>query len=408
MDQVKMKEYYVPSRVMWAVEGFLIIITLFYVLSPNVIWETATLFSLTVLVMGIHHYFFSRQRLKLKKQLISFQRELSQLIEGFPTPVVTLKKGHIQYINKSAASLMGVTGAEKDNDPVYEWVYSVLEQASLVHPTSFAQETVIKRADKQNIYVEVEGRSLQLFEESIIILVLRDITEQRESQRELQHSKQLSVLGEIAAGIAHEIRNPLTSVKGFLQLSNGNESLVKKYTEVMLSEIERMNDIVEELLLLAKPKDFALESKSLLPLLKNVVTIVNTQAIMHNVTIHMEEDVKRKDIFVHCEENKLKQVFINLLKNSIEATTGQGCIYLFVKQRDCSVTITIKDEGKGISPEELEKIGKKFFSTKESGTGLGLVVSFGIIENHGGTMQFDSQLGRGTEVTITLPIEERV
>ncbi|MBO1512989.1 ATP-binding protein [Metabacillus bambusae] len=237
-----------------------------------------------------------------------------------------------------------------------------------------------------------------------ICYVIKDISEYIESEKKLQHSEQLSVLGELAAGIAHEIRNPLTSLKGFLQLSTGTEKNREIYNNIMLSEINRINLIVGELLLLSKPKEMVFQPSHLLSLIRTVVTIVNTQAILYNIEIITEIDHEVQKLNISCEENKLKQVFINILKNGIEAMQIEGKMYIKVKRLNNDVHISFIDEGKGIPEEELERLGKRFYSTKENGTGLGLMISFNIIENHKGKMNISSKVGKGTVIDIVLPV----
>jgi signal transduction histidine kinase len=142
----------------------------------------------------------------------------------------------------------------------------------------------------------------------------------------------------------------------------------------------------------------------LLSLIKTVVTIVNTQAILYNIEIITEIDDEVQQLNISCEENKLKQVFINILKNGIEAMQIEGKMYIKVKRLNNDVHISFIDEGKGIPEEELEKLGKRFYSTKENGTGLGLMISFNIIENHKGKMSISSKVGKGTVIDIVLPV----
>lgn len=233
--------------------------------------------------------------------------------------------------------------------------------------------------------------------------IAEDITERKKAEDLLRKSEMLSALGELAAGIAHEIRNPLTALKGFIQLMQTEEGANQSYLSIMLSEFDRIETIINELLVLARPHAVEYEEKMVTHILKDVVMLLETQAIMNNVTIKADLNVKMPAI--KCVEKELKQVFINLIKNSIEAMPDGGNITIHSSvTKDQHVRLLFKDEGKGIPKERLEKLGQPFYTTKDKGTGLGLMVSFKIIENHHGVMEFSSELNKGTTVEIKLPI----
>jgi len=264
-------------------------------------------------------------------------------------------------------------------------------------------DSVCVRKDRTTVDVEVSY--VPVLSGSRIVGVygiLKDISEMKRNRELLQQSEKLAVVGELAAGIAHEIRNPLTSLKGFMQLSYENAPTL--YTEIMLSEIDRIHTITSELLLLGKPKAFDFENKPLMPLLEAILTLVNTQAILFNVEISIAAAPGVEDILVRCEESKIKQVFLNVLKNAVEAMPNGGNLKIRLEREGEFVRVNVSDEGVGISKEQLSKLGQAFFTTKENGTGLGLMISFNIIEQHGGRLVIDSEEGVGTTVTIRLPI----
>ncbi|HEU4964059.1 MAG TPA: ATP-binding protein [Bacilli bacterium] len=230
-------------------------------------------------------------------------------------------------------------------------------------------------------------------------------TEAKATFRQLVQTDKLNVVGELAAGIAHEIRNPLTSLRGFVQLlqTETKPEQVKQYSTIMLGEIDRINLIVSELLLLAKPEQLNIVRKSVSELLDQTITLMNTQAILYNIEISVDA-TEVAGLEIDCEENKLKQVFINLLKNAIEAMPQGGHIAITADRLDDKVLIRFSDQGCGIPPEHLPKLGQAFFTSKEKGTGLGLMISYSIIENHKGCMHIDSEAGQGTVVEIRLPL----
>jgi len=227
---------------------------------------------------------------------------------------------------------------------------------------------------------------------------------EKQEGQEGQEREKLSMAGMLAAGIAHEIRNPLTSLRGFLQLSAPQTN--PAYTAIMLSEVDRINEIVTELLELAKPKEMAYEPRDLTGLLVQTVVLLEAQANLNNVSLTVRaEAADRAPVIVACEENKLKQLFINLIKNAIEAAAGGGAIRIAVRAADDQAVVEVADNGQGLEQEQLERLGQPFYTTKEQGSGLGLMICRRIVQDHGGSIAFRSEAGRGTVVTVRLPLE---
>ncbi|WP_028609523.1 ATP-binding protein [Paenibacillus harenae] len=231
--------------------------------------------------------------------------------------------------------------------------------------------------------------------------ISRDMRSRNKMEELLRRSEKLTTVGQLAAGVAHEIRNPLTTLRGFLQLQQESKKLTLAHVSLMLSELDRINLIVGEFLILAKPQATRFIMKDVRDVLQDVIALMNSEALLHNIEFRVSftEDGCR----ISCEENQLKQVFINLIKNAIEAMPGGGMIHIYITNRREHITITITDEGEGIPDEMITKIGDPFFTGKETGTGLGIMVSQRIINSHKGTLDIKSQLGVGTTVNIILP-----
>ncbi|MFT8322174.1 MAG: PAS domain-containing protein [Bacillus sp. (in: firmicutes)] len=235
------------------------------------------------------------------------------------------------------------------------------------------------------------------------LAIRNDITEKKKTEEILHRQDKLAAIGQLAAGVAHEIRNPLTSIKGyaeFLSLDELDQNR-QEFFEIILDEIERVNSIVEEFMMLSKPTVALLERKKLIPIIQNVISILDYQLRKSHSNIHFEYDTE--ETIIECDENKLKQVFLNFIKNSIEAMPHGGDIFVQVKVRE-EIEITIKDTGIGMAKEQLKKIGEPFFTTKKEGNGLGLMVSFKIIENLHGKVYIDSEENKGTSFQLVFPI----
>lgn len=252
----------------------------------------------------------------------------------------------------------------------------------------------------KTLHTEIVETMTTLDNEPAVQVIIRDISERKKNEELLINSEKLYVAGQLAAGIAHEIRNPLTSLKGFLQLiASGRKET--SYYDIMNSELDRIEDIVSELLMLSKPQVYELSYYDVRNMMRDTVTLLETQAILHNIAI--ETDLGRDVLWVYGVENQIKQVFINVIKNAIEAMIDGGAIRVKLSRENDSVRIRISDEGPGIGQDQLAKMGQPFYTTKEKGTGLGLMVSYKIVDNHQGKIEVYSQLGRGTTFEIRFP-----
>jgi two-component system sporulation sensor kinase A len=341
------------------------------------------------------------------------QKNYKQLIETIPDSIIIYYQDIILYINETG---MNMLGAQKKDDilgkSIYQFINNLnyqelaiknLEQLLKEKKATNNVEKQLIRLDKKIIYVEVSSRLIKYEGKEAILSVFKDITNKKEeTEGLLLKSEKLALVGQMAAGIAHEIRNPLTSIKGFIQLFKSRYTSETEYFNLVLSELDRINLIISEFLVLAKPTVIVFKEKEIQNLIKDVVTLINTQAIMNNVQIFVEFE---SDIpIIVCEENQLKQVFINILKNSIEAMPNGGMINIKVKVWGKEkVSISFIDQGSGIQEDRIPTLGEPFYTTKEKGTGLGLMTSYKIIENHDGELKISSKIDEGTTVEVILP-----
>ncbi|WP_407691368.1 PAS domain S-box protein [Robertmurraya mangrovi] len=238
---------------------------------------------------------------------------------------------------------------------------------------------------------------------NLSLTVFKDITEKLELEERLHKSDTLNVIGELAAGIAHEIRNPMTALKGFIQLLE--DSVTDKnamYFDVITTELNRIDSIINEFLILAKPQAIKFVEQDIRVILTETVNLLNAQAMLHNIVFKLDYSDDIPPLF--CEPNQLKKVFINIIKNAIEVMDKGGTITVTATTTsDSRIHISIRDEGFGIPEEKIKKLGQPFYTTKDRGTGLGLMVTYRIIEEHKGLIEVESEVGVGTVFHIYLP-----
>lgn len=231
------------------------------------------------------------------------------------------------------------------------------------------------------------------------------IAEERKAEENLRQAEKLAACGQLAAGTAHEIRNPLTVIKGYAQILNqklaGNEN--QEYIIMMLEEIKRIEEIVQDFLLLAKPPQH-LEDIDFNDLLPKFWQLVKVDCQTVQVKFHLADGLP----CIRGDVQQLKQVLLNLVNNALQAMKNKGELIFSTFFDGFQVGVKITDSGMGISPENIEKIGHPFFTTKESGTGLGLMVSYRIIQQHGGFVRVESKLGEGTTFILFFPVGSKV
>jgi two-component system sensor histidine kinase PilS (NtrC family) len=246
-----------------------------------------------------------------------------------------------------------------------------------------------------------------------IILIFQDITKMIEMEEQVRRQERLATVGSLAAGIAHEIRNPLAALSGSVQVLRGEIELKednKRLMDIVVRETDRLNTIITGFLEYARPKTTLTERIDLKSMLDETIMLIkNSRAYGDSIRINVAVDA---NIALTGDAQRLRQVFWNLLINSCQAMQGGGTIaisavpFSFVDDDTVWCELNVSDTGQGIAREYLEKIFDPFFTTKTGGTGLGLAIVYRIIEEHGGTISVESELGRGTSIKIRLPMVE--
>lgn len=239
------------------------------------------------------------------------------------------------------------------------------------------------------------------------VLLIRDLTTVKRLEKELRRSERLAALGKMAAGVAHELRNPLSSIKGLAVVLKSNFSHASKEAEtadILVKEVERLNRSIGELLDYAKPAQLKRERAFVTEIIEKTVSLVQVDAQSFGITLRLEMDNDPPQVML--DKDKMNQVFLNLFLNAIQAMEDGGELLVATEHDARKIIITVRDNGVGIVPENLGRVFDPYFTTKNDGTGLGLAMSAKIVEEHGGWMELSSVAGSYTEVRVVLPLTE--
>ncbi|MCM3137829.1 ATP-binding protein [Bacillus safensis] len=417
-------------RIVLSVLAFILIISwdfFYYLGGYQINWPLDLAFTVVVLAgIWIVSGYVDRLNLlvsdlnKREKEAHELTERLNRITDNLQEIVFeTDEKGHIIFLNQAWKQMTGYDIDEclgtmynqyfDQEERVIQHLSSVIKE----HKDSGRIELQLLHKEGKKVWGDVHYK-LYFDEEHQFtggIGTVADITKQKLAKLELERSNQqvqmqaqkLAVAGQIAAGIAHEVRNPLTSVNGFLQLMKTQYPERTDYFDIIFSEIKRIDFVLSELLVLAKPQSVHFQEVQLHGLLEQVITLLKTNAVLSN--IDLKQPFKKQDAgAILADANQMKQLFINLIKNAIEAMPEGGSIYISTEKVMNEWKITIQDEGKGMSEEDIQKIYDPFFSTKTEGTGLGLTICATILKDHHGRMDVVSELGKGTTFHIYLPV----
>lgn len=294
--------------------------------------------------------------------------------------------------------------------PVSNWFHRYRIKGKVILISLFYITIPITRA----IFLQLKGDNRETFFElssSLIILatliaiiyLIENMNEQIKMKQELIRTEKMNVVSQLAASVAHEIRNPMTSVRGFMQLMQ-KEDLTKEqqlYISISIEELDRAQEIINQYLALAKPQTDQYETIDLTSVIQQSIDVMHSYAILNSIHITQEVEPSLK---IEGLKLEIQQVLINIIKNAIEAIKSEGEIWISAAKNSTGfISIQIKDNGVGLTEDQLKKLGSPYYSTKEKGTGLGLTVCHQIVKQMGGQITIKSELKKGTCFTINLP-----
>jgi two-component system, sporulation sensor kinase E len=354
------------------------------------------------------------ERIEIENLLEESRQQYKSLFEYSPDIVYMLDlEGYITNVN---AQFTVITGYSHKEIIRKHFTYvlpkhfhaSAIEFLSKVKTSIIPEMFELEIEHKDGQHITLQCNSLPIIVDGKMTGFIgygKDVTSLRLAEERLRRTEKLSVVGELSASVAHEIRNPLTSLKGFVQILQVEDPKHQFYYQIMHDELNRINHIVSELLLLAKPQQMKFTHANINKLFQDVLSLLRTEANLNDIQIDFSFSFH--ELWIECEPNQLKQLFINIIKNAMESSYKDGVVSIFLEELENEfVSVKVMDKGCGISKERLEKIGEPFYSSKEKGTGLGLTVSFKIVQSHNGSIQFESEQDVGTTVTINLPKQQ--
>lgn len=362
---------------------------------------------------------------EMEKQLSESKRSLSQLMQqreiifnSMSQGVIILnKEGRVTFFNKAAEKIWHIHSSDiiGEKFSCLGFYHCRLKEPLLLKTINEAKAFTnieCRCRSQQHHKALLVNTSLLKDEQGGVngaIGIYTDVTELRKQEARLREQQKLAVVGQMAAGMAHEIRNPLTSVRGFAQLMSERikeeSGFFKEYMQIMIQEIDQADNFIRNFLQLAKPKPPEKQPCNINKLILSFVKIFESQAFLQGVKLKTQlQEVPE----IVVDTDQIKQVLLNLCQNALQAM-DKGTITLvtsFHKEHQ-EICLTVQDDGEGIPPENLERMGTPFFTTKDQGTGLGLSICYTIVDRHHGRIEVDSRLGEGTRFSVYLPVDEQ-
>ncbi|MFZ0450042.1 MAG: ATP-binding protein [Desulfatiglandaceae bacterium] len=362
---------------------------------------------------GIFFLFLAQAYRSARSSLTRIKAFSDNVVENMPIGLLFIDAdGKIVSFNQTAETLLKLSSSDVLGRHSDEVLPSQLE--GLASQPNETMQIIEKEIDcplkgGMVIPLDIIISSLKADDGALLgnLVLFRDLTELQELKGEVERSRRLASLGQLAAGIAHEIRNPLSSIKGFATYFKERYREVpedQETADIMIQEVERLNRVIGQLLEFARPVSIERKSIDVLELVRQSLKLVEGDTLQKGIRIEME--VIPSERKVDLDPDKMKQVLLNLYLNALEAMERNGTLTVDIRdEKSGYVDIIISDTGAGIKKEDLAHVFDPYFTTKPSGTGLGLAIVHKIIESHGGEIRVESREGKGTRVVISLPVQ---
>ncbi|HEY8910698.1 MAG TPA: ATP-binding protein [Desulfosporosinus sp.] len=335
--------------------------------------------------------FFTDSLKRTNLELKSSKLETNKIMEAISDGFYALDRNwQFTFVNNKISRVISADNTELIGRNIWEVFPQAMGSLTYdkMHEAMSQNESVHWEAGSFTIPDQNHEYHAYPYKEGLTVF-FRDITELKQQQQELFRLERLNLIGQLAAGISHEIRNPLTTVKGFLQLFGLKSRYAqdKDHLDLMISEIDRANEIITDFLSLAKVSLDDIKLQNINETINKLFPMLQADAFNSNKEVVVDLNLI-PDIMMN--ENEIKQLILNLVRNGLEVTPEQGSVIISTYLKEDKVVLAIKDQGSGIPQEIQEKMGTPFFTTKESGTGLGLAISIGIAQRHEAAFEFET------------------
>jgi len=359
---------------------------------------------------GVVSLFWAQSYTRSRKLLQDTRAFASEMVANLPEGIiVTGRDGKITFINSIAHEMLDLQrqaarGKPKEN--VLPGQLNRLAEKLAEGKKIIEQEISLAGPKGQELSIAATVTEILSENEEFIgtMYILHDLTQIKTLQEAVQKQEKMAAIGNLAAGVAHEVRNPLSSIKGYATyfgslFEEGSDK--KKAAEVMTTEVERLNRVISELLEIARPSDIRPKETEIPFLLTSSLRLIRQEAETQKVRINTEVAPGIEPLYL--DPDRLTQALINLYINAIQAMPGGGTMTITAAENNSGVVITVADTGTGIPDDMMGKIFDPYYTTKNTGTGLGLAIVQKVVEAHGGTVEVKKAGDKGTKFIITLP-----
>ncbi|MCP4369341.1 MAG: PAS domain S-box protein [Deltaproteobacteria bacterium] len=365
---------------------------------------------------GIIFLFLTHSYRTTKASLSRVKAFSDNLVENVPTGLIAVDdKQKIVSFNHVAETVLGISIEEAIQKKAKE-ILPIKLLNQIDHPD--IKKGIVEKEidclvqDGSSIPLQVSATLLHDEDQTFLghVLLFKDLSEVQALRREIARNQRLASIGRLAAGVAHEIRNPLSSIKGFATYfkERYRENKDDQQTaNIMIQEVERLNRVVGQLLEFARPVTISKKLTSIDVVINNSLKLIESDSLKKNIKVETNFPSSMNEVLI--DPDRINQVLLNLCLNAIEAMENGGrlTVALLLDEENKWIKISVKDTGTGIKKEELAHIFDPYFTTKPSGTGLGLAIVHNIIDAHDGKMKVESSLQKGTTVTLFLPISNK-